>query len=388
MKILEVIDSPVNSQVVANTADRFVTRAQFGDQSIDFTASKDIGKDNSWFVKFNPTDVKSSKWSGSTEFKKTGQGNELQIFSFVKQSMNQLIQQHQPSSIGFTADRSEGNRASLYQRMVDRWSKEHGYAPNTALSQKLNAKYPGQAFFILDRTKLPRTSMPGIPGQDPRLGADLDPKTMMKTSTGLREAFDQPLPYTWVAISERPEPNYNEHHARFTDPLGRRGSVEFISMPKPDGSRVVDVSFSIANSMDRVPAQGSEKRIFSTVVNAIRDYVQRRQPEVITFSAKGDKRSSLYNKLIQSELKRISGYTAGTSPIKGGTDFTLVKNGYNIPKNTGPQLTDPTEPFVPRHGQNKKKLPTLRMPGIPNMDPRLGADLDPKSLMQRNPNQP
>lgn len=191
--ITEVIDTPVPAKIVQQDQNQFVKQAIIDNRPIEFRARRDVGADNIWYVSFKePKEEKFfSKGDNPKDYLKTGKGGELAVFSFVKQSLDEFNSKYNPKSVGFTADKAESSRSSLYKRMVNRWSKELGFQLNQPLSQKLTAKYPNFEFFVLDRVSnpaqtTPKTSpnkslgMPGLSDHDPRLGADLDPKTMIQ----------------------------------------------------------------------------------------------------------------------------------------------------------------------------------------------------------------
>ncbi len=151
MKIAEVIDSAVDSRLMANGADLFVTRAKIDGQTIDFTARRT--GENAWTIEFKPakSGLDSMKPDRPQDYLKTNRGSELKVFSFVKQSLDQFNTLRSPDSISFTADKSEPNRAQLYQRMVDRWSKQQGFSLDTAQSKQLTVKNPTHQSFVLNR---------------------------------------------------------------------------------------------------------------------------------------------------------------------------------------------------------------------------------------------
>lgn len=51
---------------------------------------------------------------------KTGQGNELQVFATVLVIVQEFIQRYHPDIVEFTSDKEDGNRSSLYTRLVKR----------------------------------------------------------------------------------------------------------------------------------------------------------------------------------------------------------------------------------------------------------------------------
>lgn len=111
MKITEVFNSDVKGKVIKRTNNSFITKATIGDRDIKFQAA---GNDGDWEVDFIE---QSSK--GDT-FSKTGSGNELQVFSFVIESLQTFISMYAPAQVAFTSDKSDGNRSKLYNRMAKR----------------------------------------------------------------------------------------------------------------------------------------------------------------------------------------------------------------------------------------------------------------------------
>ncbi len=113
MKITEVFNSDVKGRVVKRTNSSFITRATIGNRDIKFQA---VGHEADWEVDFIE---QSSK--GDT-FSKSGSGNELQVFSFVIESLQLFISMYAPDQVAFTSDKSDGNRSKLYARMAKRVS--------------------------------------------------------------------------------------------------------------------------------------------------------------------------------------------------------------------------------------------------------------------------
>jgi hypothetical protein len=183
----------------------------------------------------------------------------------------------------------------------------------------------------------------------------------------LLEAFDQPLPTQTRVAVDIPERGFKEVHTRFTAPNGDPGRIEYIITQRPDRSTAVDIVFYINDQVNRNPAQGGQQRIFSTVLNNIRQFVQQYRPQVITFSGQGSKRARMYNTMVTRELKNLPGYTASSQQYSPKVKaFTLVSTDYKLP------------PSKPRLGSRLD-----RMPGTADHDPRLGSDLDPKNQMAR-----
>ena len=108
----EVFDSDVNGKVVRKTNNSFITKATVGERDIKFQA---MGADGDWECDF----IEQSPTKGDT-FGKSGSGNELQVFSFVIESLKLFISMYAPDQVMFTSDKSDGNRSQLYARMARR----------------------------------------------------------------------------------------------------------------------------------------------------------------------------------------------------------------------------------------------------------------------------
>ena len=108
--LTEIFDSNVSGNLVRATSDLFTTEAIIGDRKIVFNASEFDG--NKWEVDFI------EKHQGSMSYSKTGSGSEMQVFSFVIDSIKELISRYHPDEISFSAHKAEGNRSSLYKRIV------------------------------------------------------------------------------------------------------------------------------------------------------------------------------------------------------------------------------------------------------------------------------
>lgn len=127
MKLTEILNKKVDYTVIKATNDTFKTRATIGDREITFTAnSTDDGGDDDWEISFSEMQP-----GRLTTFDRTGSGNELEVFSMVKDSIIEFISRQQPQVMVFTADKSEGNeknnRANLYARLIAKF-KVPGYA--------------------------------------------------------------------------------------------------------------------------------------------------------------------------------------------------------------------------------------------------------------------
>lgn len=118
--IIESFDSDVKGTLVRATNDLFTTSAQIGNRKIIFNASMyeagmDINPEHVWEIEF----TEKSSQTGTT-YGKSGSGNELQVFSFVIESLKELVSRYSPSMIRFDSHKADGNRTSLYKRLARR----------------------------------------------------------------------------------------------------------------------------------------------------------------------------------------------------------------------------------------------------------------------------
>ena len=114
MRLHEVFTSDVKGSVVRRTPDVFVTEAFIGSREITFTADRFTEYWEVGFIEKAP--------GKRTTYGISGSGNELQVFSFVIESMKLFISLYSPEKIIFSADKDDRNRGRLYLRMLQRIS--------------------------------------------------------------------------------------------------------------------------------------------------------------------------------------------------------------------------------------------------------------------------
>lgn len=114
--IIESFDSDVQGSLVRATNDLFTTRATIGNRDIVFNASAYEDKDNArvWEIEFT------ERSNGNMTYGKSGSGSEMQVFSFVLDSIKELVSRYHPDIIEFGSHKADGNRSSLYKRMAKR----------------------------------------------------------------------------------------------------------------------------------------------------------------------------------------------------------------------------------------------------------------------------
>ncbi len=105
------------------------------DREIAFVADR---KGSAWQIGFqdqNPqnADGKTSRVQGvqvTSRQDLTGRGDSQRVMSFVKNSMEDFVRSYRPDRMVFTADLSQGSRADLYQKMIQRYLPQD-YRVNT-----------------------------------------------------------------------------------------------------------------------------------------------------------------------------------------------------------------------------------------------------------------
>lgn len=120
MLITEILDQKVEFDVKVDTANEFTVDAIINDRVIRFTATDEFGQ-GQWDMVFGEL-----KNKGRIDYKASGNGGELQVFSMVKSAIEMLIKKRKPLQIIFAADKREGNRVKLYTKMFTRF-KVPGY---------------------------------------------------------------------------------------------------------------------------------------------------------------------------------------------------------------------------------------------------------------------
>jgi len=120
----EAFTSQVPYTVVRAGNDLFTTRATIGGRDIVFNAQgNEEGSrgDVVWEVDFY------EKTPGNMTFGKSGSGGEMQVFSFVIDSLKELVARYQPARVRFSSHKADENRTKLYQRMLGRIAPSMGY---------------------------------------------------------------------------------------------------------------------------------------------------------------------------------------------------------------------------------------------------------------------
>ena len=115
----ESFDSQVQGKLVRATNDLFTTKATIGNRDIIFNATSyasgmGANAEESWEIEFT------ERTPGNITYGKSGSGSEMQVFSFVIESIKELIARYSPDRLVFGSHKEDQNRTSLYKRMAKR----------------------------------------------------------------------------------------------------------------------------------------------------------------------------------------------------------------------------------------------------------------------------
>lgn len=216
--------------------------------------------DNEWHVEF---------WRNNS-VGVTGEGDAQRVFATVLSAMQQFIQKQQPKRIVFSANKdvepgqNSESRAKLYNSLVARYARAWGYDAS-------NQDHGHEVIYELTRLKQEVTEL-------------FNPKD------SLRLRWDN----TFGPVERHAQ-------ARFDD-----NWLDISFVPSNEKGDVVEIAFARNDRWD-VSGEGDEYKIFSTVIQAIREYLMSYQPKILYFSSKGQSRTRLYQSLI-NRLAQSYGY--------------------------------------------------------------------------------
>lgn len=218
----------------------------------------------------------------------TGEGDSFRIFATVMAAIKEYIYYLEPNKIEFTASKVfVGNsdelipstgRAKLYKRLVQKYASQLGYTP-------LVYDGPDNAWvnFTLRKTY---------------------------TTEQVDEALDSPYPYRWEPMGSR-----EDYHVAYTEL--EDGTPLEITFERDAQDDAYEVEF-YRNYSRKVSGMGDAQGVFATVLAVIKDFIQRVNPETITFgavkedpSAKITSRTKLYDRMVAKYASQL-GYNVET----------------------------------------------------------------------------
>jgi GNAT superfamily N-acetyltransferase len=205
------------------------------------------------------------------------------VLNIIKQQLPEYIAKARPPGISFTA--KGDNRASLYRKY---------FVP--VVQNILGAKWQHEEY--------------------PSMGMTVFHwRPAMKQ--GVTEAFDQPYAIQWT------KQNGDWHATADLD-----DGSELIVLFMAQGNNNWMVEFERDENMD-ITGEGDAPRVFATVLMAMRQFIAKRKPAMLNFSAEKEddptgSRARLYDRMIQRYISS-TGYDLTRKDVPGGATYTLTK---------------------------------------------------------------
>ena len=175
--------------------------------------------------------------------------------------------------------------------------------------------------------------------------------TNLTTEGNLTEVFDSDsYPLEWEEV------DYDQRAAAFTTDNGRAGEVLFTIWDYPNHKDVVYLEFAIKGKRN-VTGGGDALKIFSTTINATKEFISKNPTNYILFDAEEENRKRLYIRMAKSletgfELitpaQFAENYPEGQSVQESfGDVFIILQRRGNQPveESEDPQLSKPIKPF-------------------------------------------
>ena len=153
---------------------------------------------------------------------------------------------------------------------------------------------------------------------------------MLTFSQHITELFDKPYAFTLKAITKqtRPVPGVTLYRANVALPDKTMLTIEFEREPTTQGHWTV---YFYRGGSFELTGKGDQMKIFSTVIAAIRELINKEDPLVISFAAEKDgsgedktSREKLYARLVKKFASTV-GYKIDTVSSSAGTMFSLKK---------------------------------------------------------------
>jgi len=153
--------------------------------------------------------------------------------------------------------------------------------------------------------------------------------------TQLAETMDSPLPWRWENKPLKTDKEFNLLYgmswiALFATPSKNVYIVKFNTNSRDD--EMYDLEFALIDSNydnhTDMTNTGDEIKVFATVLDILKAFVNERKPEGITFSAgnKHPKRAKLYSKL----AKMVPGYSVHAQDGSTDRSFLMIREGTQL----------------------------------------------------------
>jgi hypothetical protein len=120
MNLHELLSDPEPFEVLTATSEDFIAKAFIGGRPIIFTAMFNDAQDI-WEIDFSEKRLNKSTGYIENSAAVTGSGAEFKVFATVLAMIQKFIQKCHVTSFRFTAEKSDGNRSSLYKKLVKKF---------------------------------------------------------------------------------------------------------------------------------------------------------------------------------------------------------------------------------------------------------------------------
>jgi len=229
------------------------------------------------------------------------------VLNIVKQKLPEYMAKARPPAVSFTA--KGDNRTSLYRKY---------FVP--VIQNILGAKWQHEEY--------------------PNMGMTVFHWRPVKKQ-GVTEAFDQPYAVEWRKQN-------GDWHA--TADLDDGSELIVLFMAQGDNSWMVE--FERDENMD-ITGEGDAQRVFATVLLAMQQFIAKRKPVMLNFSAEKEddptgSRARLYDRMIQRYISG-TGYDLTRKDVPGGATYTLTKQAPGVAEG----LDDNGISFQVQKGKNK-----------------------------------
>jgi hypothetical protein len=139
------------------------------------------------------------------------------------------------------------------------------------------------------------------------------------------EAFDQPYAVQWAKQN-------GDWHA--TADLDDGSELIVLFMAQGDNKWMVE--FERDENME-ITGEGDAPRVFATVLTAMRQFIAKRKPAMLNFSAEKEddptgSRARLYDRMLQRYITG-TGYDLTREDMPGGATYTLTKQAQGMAEN-------------------------------------------------------
>ena len=111
----EALDRPLPYDVTLSSSKYWTAEFKVEDRLIQFEAER-IG--GGWDIIFGEMEQRGGGYTDGMKTKKTGKGNEFEIFATVKAILDRFIEEKKPIMLSLDSHKGEPSRAKLYQRMI------------------------------------------------------------------------------------------------------------------------------------------------------------------------------------------------------------------------------------------------------------------------------